>query len=155
MALDATSRESNVKDSLKKFFVDNLFTTEGIHLTFDRSLTPPVVQGHEVEKWISIWFGAVDTTSSMAEMTFDVYCCTRKDKEGYKLSQLRDKVHGYLEDSAMEDNTKRIDFYRSRDGAWTLIGKLLVVRKTDGRDFIAPDETKVKQITVMVKWGAK
>jgi len=60
MALDPTARRANVQDSMKKYFVDNFETTEGIALRFDRTIAAPTLQGHEVDKWLSIIFGAMD-----------------------------------------------------------------------------------------------
>ena len=56
-ALDSTSKESNIRDSIKKYWVDNLYTTDGVQLTFDKYLSTPNVQGHAVDKWVSINFG--------------------------------------------------------------------------------------------------
>jgi hypothetical protein len=155
MSLDPSARESNLRDSIKKFFVDALVTAEGVPVTFDKALSSPNIQGKEVDKWCSIVFGPI-VLDTMSDIIIDVYCCTRRDSEGYKLSQLRDKVMGYLVDASMNDGLKRIDFYQSNySGAWVLLGKLLVWDILPSGDMIAPDETKFKVLTVILKVAMK
>jgi hypothetical protein len=155
MSLDASARESNLRDSIKKFFVDNIQTTEGVAVTFDKALNAPLITGKEVDKWVSITFGPI-TLDTMSDVIFEIYCCTRRDNEGYKLSQLRDKVMGYLIDYDMADGKKRIDFYQSSySGAWTLLGKLLVWEILPSGDMLAADETKFKVLTVILKVAMK
>lgn len=154
MALDATARESNVRDSLKKHFVDNIKTTEGIEITFDKGLAVPNIQGTLVDRWVAVQFGAMEM-DSLAAHGFNVYCCTRKDPEGFRLTQLRDKVLGYLVDTDQTDSMKRITLYRSRAGTWTQIGAMVVQEITESASFTAEDETKYKILTVRVRWGAK
>lgn len=151
MTLNATARESNLRDSLKKFFVDNIETAEGVAVTFDKALSIPNIQGKEVDKWVSITFGPI-SFDTMSDVIIEIYCCTRRDNEGYKLSQLRDKVVGYLIDYTKPDGKARIEFYQSSySGAWTSIGKLLVWDILPSGDMIAPDETKFKVLTVILK----
>jgi hypothetical protein len=157
MALDPTSREANVRDSVKRYFVENLYRTEGVQLTFDAGLSTPNVADLKagVDKWVAIQFGEIDP-NNMAEMTLDIYCCTRNDSEGFKLAQLRDKVMGYLTDGTRSDGLARIPFYRSyADRAWDLIGGLLVLTDTETRQMEGPDGTKYKMIPVNLRWGQK
>ena len=49
MALDATAREANLRDSIKKFFIDNLETIEGLVVTFDKALSYPDLSDRTVE----------------------------------------------------------------------------------------------------------
>ena len=155
MSLDASARESNLRDSLKKFLVDSITTIEGVPVTFDKALNAPKLQDKEVDKWVSFVLGPVNL-DTMSDVIFELYCCTRKDNEGYKLSQLRDKVMGYLVDYNMADGKKRIDFYQSSySGAWTLLGKLLVWEILPSGDLTAADETKFKVLTVILKVAMK
>lgn len=155
MPLDDSARESNLRDSIKKFFVDNISTTEGVAVTFDKALNTPMVQGKEVDKWVSVTFGPVNL-ETMSDIIIEIYCCTRRDNEGYKLSQLRDKVMGYLVDYNMADGKARIDFYKSSySDAWILLGKILVWDILPSGDMIAADETKFKVLTVVLKMAMK
>jgi len=155
--LDATARESNFRDSIKKYFVDNLYKTEGIQLTFDKSLSTPVVQGNEVEKWYAIMFGSFNpTVFGDAEIT--IFCCAKKDSEGFKVAQLRDKVMKYLVDTDQTDCAKRITLYRSSaTDAWASVGTMIVEipDNAESPQMDAEDGTKFKTITVRLRWAAK
>ena len=158
MALDSTARESNVRDSIKKYFVDNLHTTEGIHVSFDRfvdaaellNTSPP-----NITRWVTVVFGAMER-DVMGSIFLDVYCCTRQDAEGFRLAQLCDTVLGYLTDEDTTDTMKRIPLYRSRaSGPWSKIGDLLVHEIIESQEMVAPDKSKYKLITVVLRWSAK
>jgi len=158
MALDATARESNLIDSIKKYLVDNLNTTEDIFLSFDRFVNadeivktaPPAIT-----RWVSVVFGEIDR-DIMGFINVDLYCCTRRDAEGYRLAQLCDTVMGYLTDTDETDTMKRITLYRSRaSGSWTEIGKLLVHEIIESPRMVAPDESKYKILTAVLRWSAK
>lgn len=153
--LDGTVRESNVRDSIKKFFYDNLTSTEGIAVSFDRTLSTPKIQGVEVDKWYTIMPGEI-RLGTLSEMDVNVFCCTKKDPEGFRLAQLRDKVMGYLIDTTMTDGMKRITLYRSSaTEAWTSLGKMCVQIEAESDQLEAEDKTKFKVITIMLRWGAK
>ena len=155
MSLDSTAREANVRDSLIKFFVDNLKTTEGITISFDKSLATPKIQGSEVEKWVMLDFGYMGR-ADLSEHVIDIYCCTRKDPQGFKRAQLSDTVMGYLSDTTQTDGMKRIPFYRSREtGSWELLGALLVTDVNESGEFEAPDGTKYKILAMSLKWAVK
>jgi hypothetical protein len=157
MALDPTARESNVRDSVKKYFVDNLSRTEGIELTFDSGLSTPKIQGQnfDIDRWVAIQFGSL-LTDTMSEISLDIVCCARQDGEGFKLAQLRDKVLGYLLDGTRDDGQTRITLYRSyADRAWEYLGALLVFVDGESDPMTAPDGTKFKVIPCRLKWGMK
>lgn len=157
MSLDPTARLSNVKDSLKKYFSDNLEGVEQLNISFDPTLnTPPVSQGQiVVESWIQIRELGKSMGSS-SSMQMDFICCTRKDSEGFKLAQLRDKVMGYLTDSNQTDGMRRITFYQSRaTGAWTVIGGIIITNIKESGTLPAADNTKQIILTVTFKWGAR
>uniref|UniRef100_A0A6M3XNQ6 Tail protein n=1 Tax=viral metagenome TaxID=1070528 RepID=A0A6M3XNQ6_9ZZZZ len=156
MSLDDTAKEANIRDSLKKYMVDSIYTTEGIQLTFDKYLSTPSIQGHEVDKWVSINFGDMGLSElSIHDLT--VICCTRKDGEGFKLAQLRDKVYKYLVDNTQTDGMARFPLYRSRaTGTWTqLDGGFIVQEVMESRQFEADDGTKYKVLTVRLRFSSK
>lgn len=154
MALDATSREANLRDSLKKFFVDNLARTEKLALTFDKALSTPRVQGNEVVKWVAVQFGDLQI-EHVSQHVIQVFCCTRQDPEGYKLSRLRDKVFGYLTDNSNTDGLRRITLYKTNVKPWVSIGGILVFPGSESGQGYSSDETKYKVIPVNLKWAAK
>jgi hypothetical protein len=155
MALDATAREANVRDSIKKYLYDNLKTVEGLPITFDRTLTSPVVQGNAVDRWVAVALGEM-TPDVLASYDFTIFCCTKNDSEGFKLAQMRDKVVGYLVDDTKTDTMARITLYRSHPTeAWTQVGVMVVGEFSEVNLPDADDGTKVKSIDVRLRWGCK
>jgi len=155
--LDSTAKESNLRDSIKKYFVDNLYTTEGVNVSFDRYLSTPNVQTKATDRWVTVNFGNM-SMSDLSQYTLAIYCCTRADGEGFKLAQLRDKVFKYLVDTAMPDGMARIPFYRSRaDGAWTLLDGGIVVQGPviESAQYEADDGTKFKILDIRLRFGSK
>ena len=156
MALDPSAREANVRDSLKKFFVDSLSTGEGYALTFDKGLAKPALTGVDIDRWVSINFGPMEL-SELSEHSLRVFCCTRKDNEGFKLAQVRDTVMGYLTDTTQTDGMKRIALYRSfQNQPWVAIaGGIVVQEVVESEQYEADDETKYKVLNVRLRWSAK
>ena len=158
MALDPTARQANIKDSLKKYFVDNLETIEGLKVTFDKALSEPDLQDKSVDRWVTIALGSL-LVATLSDITVTIYVCTRKDNEGYKLAQLRDKVMGYLSvdsDDESGDSTKRIPFYRSyANQAWEVIGGFVVREVLESGELEAPEETKYQVLTVQLATASK
>jgi len=158
MALDDTAKESNIRDSLKKYWVDSLYTAEGVHLTFDKYLsTPNVVTSKAKDRWVSINSGPMEL-SEMSSLMLNIFCCTRADGEGFKLAQLRDKVFKYLTDSDQTDGMARIALYRSRaDGNWTQLdgGFIIQAPVIESQHFDADDGTKYKILTPRLRFSSK
>ena len=157
MTLDPTARQANIKDSLKKFFIDSLETGAGRALTFDKALSAPDIQGKAVDRWYSIHFGQM-VPEDLTDIIVELYCCTRKDNEGFKLAQLRDTAMEYLsaDHAVTGDSTKRIDFYQSSPTvAWTKIGGLVIVSIVESGELEAPEETKFKVLTIRLKTASK
>jgi len=154
MTLDATAREANIRDSVKKFFVDN-YT---VPMSFDKALSQPDLQGRTVHKWINVLIH-VSEVSLLSDILVYIYCCTRQDNEYFKLSQLRDTmVEGLSVDPTTEqsDNMKRIPFYQSHAvDPWTLIGSLLITELMESPTMEGPDETKYKVLTVRLRTPSK
>lgn len=157
MTLDPTSRESNFRDSMKKFFVDNLTTTEGIPVLFDSTLTTPNIRGRSVDRWYKVLFGNL-YRDTMSDAIVRVVCCTKEDNEGFKLAQLGDKLLGYLTvdpSDSSGDKTKHIDFYQSNVQPWVKIGGIIVQNIDEiGEDF-SPDKTKFKTFIVRLRFASK
>ena len=156
MALDSSARESNVKDSLKKYLIDNIYTTEGVEISFDKILSTPNIQGIDVDRWVGVKFGAIDM-ASLSSLDLELFLCTRKDPEYFRLAQLRDTVMGYLTDNTQTDGMARIPLYRSyANQDWELLSGGFIVQKViEGPQYGLDDLTKVKQLTCILRWGAK
>ena len=151
MTLDATGREANIWDSIKKYFIDNL----SYPLTFDKALATPDLQGKVVDRWVS--FSLDDLyLGDMSVIMLDIYCCTRQDNEWHKLSQVRDTVFELLIDTTKTDTMRRIPFYASSATvAWTLIGALMIDEIQESSRMETDDETKFKILHVRLRTASK
>lgn len=162
MSLHATARESNIIDSLKKYFIDNLFSqSDSIPLGFDGTISVPEVQGSpsKVRRWVKFDWGTLDI-DTLSTFTFDIIACTRKDTEGHVLAQLRDKIVELLTDheNNYTDGMARIPWYQSNPGStdtWTSLGAFVIQDMTESRRFTAPDGTKYKIIVPRLRFASK
>ncbi len=154
--LSPLSRESNYKDSLKKFFVDFL-QGQNIPVTFDKLLNFPDIyqatfrlQDEKVDRWASIISGGITQRTPVISAFPVIFLCSRRDNEGYKLAQLRDLVKGKLEES------RSIPFYRSypEPMEWELIGRMAVYYHPESEQLTIQDGTKVKRMSLELKWAS-
>lgn len=153
MALDPTLKEQFIKDSIKKYFVDSLSTGENIPLSFDGDVSIPDTT--MVSEWVMVVFGDL-SFDAIGVQELEVYCSSRVDPEGFRLSELRDKVVNYLIDLNKEDGLARIKLYQSHPtDAWVEKGSMVVFLEGETPAIDAKDGSKVKIISVSVKWGAK
>jgi len=157
VGLEPTARESNLRDSLKKYFVDNLNKTHGIPLRmFDKNLATPSTNTKSVNSWVSVVMGQKQR-DIISSLVIDIYCNTRRDSEGFKLSQLVDTVYQYLIDLTQTDRLARIPFYQSKargGGSWERLGALIVTDIIESADLEGSDKTKFRILTVSLKWPA-
>jgi len=151
MTLDATGRESNIWDSIKKYFIDNL----SYSLSFDKALSAPNLRGTAVDRWVAFTLNDM-IIGDMSSIMLDIYCCSRQDNEWHKLSQVRDTVFELLIDTTKTDTMRRIPFYQSHaTNPWTLIGALLVDEIIESARMEAEDETKFKILHVRLRTSSK
>ncbi|MFA5394422.1 MAG: hypothetical protein WC346_00200 [Methanogenium sp.] len=154
MNLDPLSKESNVKTSIKKYFVDAL----GEIITFDTSLASPDVrtQGAEaVNQWYNLSFGEFGR-NALATYYFEIYCLSRQDAEGVKLAEMADTLMELLVDNENQDGQRRIPLFDVSETPWTQIGSMVVQDIEDVPTIdTVEDETKVKVFSVRLRWGAR
>lgn len=153
MALDPTARESNVRDSLKKYFYDTIEKTKGYPISFDISLTAPKITGRLVDRWVTVDFEEI-SMGSLSSHSVRLFVCSRKDPEARTLLQMRDNVMGYLSDNTQTDGYTRIPLYRSNADPWTEIGSMVVILDPESPVIYGADNTKYKIINIRLKWGA-
>jgi hypothetical protein len=155
MPLDETAKLSNIMRSIKKYFVDSLYTAESIQLDFDKSYQDvyAALPGR-VDQWIIIALNPSDM-DSLAELAFTIFMYSRKDPEAVNLFILRDKVMAYLIDTAQTDGLARMTLYNA---AWAVIGAAVIVLpagRHESDNFVAEDGTKFRYISASLRWGAK
>lgn len=155
MSLPPSARLANIKDSLKKFARDSFDDAQGIYTTFDVTLAPPTVNDRKVDRWICFRVGPRGMSSAGFQV-MEIFCCTVRDPEGFRLAQLRDLVVGSLVNTGGETDTfGRIPFYRSYPSApWERIGALVVQEIDESDELKGPDLTLYIVLTVRLWFGA-
>lgn len=152
MSLDATAREANIWDSVKKFFVDNL---TAYPVTFDKSLSAPATSTGVIDRWYSITMGAVKLMD-MSDVLLDIFICSRQDNEWHKNAQMKDTLYELITDPDKTDTMKRIPFYQSHPtNPWTLLGAILIAEITESPRMEAADETKYKILHCRLRTASK
>lgn len=152
-SVDDTAKLANVKRSIRKFFVANLYDTEGKEIVFDKWMSIPDVlnMASTVNEWYSINFGALEV-ANMSDMEVTVFCCTQNDDNNLKLEALRDILFAYLRDSDRLDGIRRISFLNQSD---TVIGGLMIVNILESGDLEGEDGTKYYSLTCQIRFASK
>ena len=93
MALDASTKEVNIRGSIQKYFVDSLETTEGKNVIIDADVEPV----RNLTEWIGLNF--LDSTiGNKIFYRLQLIPTTRQDAEGFKLAALEDLIMQYIYD---------------------------------------------------------
>lgn len=156
MALDPTARETNFKDSVKKYIIDNMWTTEKVPVSFDPALgNPRVPNNTELTTWLNVRFGDF-YRDDLSRATVEIRCCTRQDNEGFKLAQLTDKVMGYFT-TTEGTGLKSFTFWRSYEAPtpWENIGGIVVQDIIESGVFKAEDESNFKVLYLTLRFASK
>jgi len=152
MALDATAREANIWDSIKKYFLDNV---GNYAVTFDKALSSPATSGTALDRWFSVTMGPVEL-GDMSDVILDVFVCTRKDNEWHKNAQLKDTMMEMLTDDTDPMGIRRITFYQSHPtNPWVDIGGIMVTEIIESPRMEAADETKYKILHCRLRTASK
>ena len=153
MALDATALLLNVKKSIRKYFLDNLYTIEGYEVTFDKGFAPPKVQGVEKNDWYSINFIG-NNNESKAEQDIDIVIASRVDPEGDIVINMRDVLFNYL--VGAEGGQRSITLYNCANPAnLTSIGGMLIIPESASGIIEAEDSTKYILLPIRLLYGVK
>ena len=155
MALHATARETNFRDSVRKYLYDNLKTVEGLSLFFRQNFVTVNLREVQTEKWVVGTFGSI-RLGVMSEGLLELRPCTRNDASLFKLAQLTDKIVGYLTPGS-GDGITRIPFYQSAEDPddWVLIGGIVVQDVYVSGDMKAEDDTNFRVIHVQLRFASK
>jgi len=147
MALDGTLKETNLRHSLRKFWIDGLTEEEGMEFPvyFGKITVEPKFP--DEEKWLVMQLEDINIHQvSTALMT--VFMFARKDEYGDKLAGVRDRVIELLYQGY-------IDLYETESDPWQKIGgiKTFVVSQSSPMP-VGASETRIVYIEVILKWGA-
>lgn len=147
--LDSTAQKANFYYSLKKYIIDNLYTIQGIPVIFDTFLPPDF----SIERWISVHQKSLDR-DTLSSYQVELYCITRNDYEGEKLTELVDIVAGYfIGDITQTDGLRRIPFYDATTELQN--GNMIVTNASEGEHLQAPDESKFLILTFTLRMASK
>ena len=155
MAIDPTARETNIRDSITKFLIDNLDAAD-LKIFFDTMYVDyPEKVATELKKWYVVDFRSLDI-GPLAECSFNIFMFARADREGFKVSQMRDNFVDLLIDDTMTDGMARIDLYASHPtNPWTLLGGMVPFIDFESAHDVLADGTKFKWLTITLRWGSK
>ncbi len=142
MTLPELSKLSNIKRSVKKFFIDNLTTTEGFPVHFDIALSPNPLD-NETHRWIIVHYGTHDP-KQLSSLQLTIYLLSRKDIEGDDLTEMYDTLQNYLYPG-------QLDIYNN---IWVKIGGAKVYARPNQGYNYTWDKTKIQKTFVEIKWGA-
>lgn len=149
MELDSTAKKRNFIFSIKKFIVEEIYDSNGILPIFDEFLPPE----ESTNEWIFVDFGPLDL-QVMSVFSFDIFCVTRRDYEGDRLSELIDIVSGVFYDNTTTDGLKRVPFY----DAVTHIqnGSMVITGCEEGKGGMeTPDKSKFSILTITARMASK
>ena len=150
MALDATTKASNIRGSIQKYFIDSLETAEGENVIIDADLESV----RDLTKWIHLNF--LDRNKgNKIEQYLQLVPATRGDDEGYVLAALEDLVDKYIYDS--DGGNRAIPFYDiSTLPNLTEIGKIHLRRGSRSPVITAADDrTKFRIIRIQAHISVK
>ena len=116
---------------------------------------PRVPNNTELTTWLNVRFGDF-YRDDLSRANVEIRCCTRQDNEGFKLSQLTDKVIGYFT-TTEGTGLKTIIFYRSYEAPtpWVPIGGIVVQDIIESGLFKAEDETNYKVLNITLRFASK
>ena len=153
--LSPETRVSDFENSVKKYFIDNLQTTENIPLFFDWMEDIPVdSNGVKLLSWIIISFGYVQL-GTVAECSVNIHMFTRNDFESQNLNILMDKVNSYIINEDAVNGLHTIPYYNTISLPWVVNGGIIpFIRNIYGVESLK-DNTKMRTILLTMRWGSK
>ena len=153
--LSPETRVSDFENSVKKYFIDNLQTTENVPLFFDWMEDIPVdSNGVKLLSWIIISFGYVQL-GTVAECSVNVHIFTRNDFESQNLNILMDKVNSYIINEDAVNGLHTIPYYNTISLPWVVNGGIIpFIRNIYGVESLK-DNTKMRTILLTMRWGSK
>ena len=146
MALDPTLQEANFRRSVKKYFVDTLYTTKGIYISFGATYKEPdESDGTAIDKWINFHFDGVPIKGTLSRGRVAAFMFSRRDTDGTELAALKDELMDQLIDLTMPDGIRRVPLY---DADWNVIGGMMVSTGADSKEERGGDDTLYRFINI-------
>lgn len=144
--LDNTQKEANLFRSIKKHVIDNLYTAEGVYVSFGFEEERPKGK----DRFVIVLLSDFDTaTVSSARASF--YMFSNTDDNG-ELADLNDKVLSLFLDSNDPHGLKRIPFV---DDTFTEFSKIIPYPQPASSRQRTNDNLYMKYLDVVFRWGGK
>lgn len=153
MPLDPSHSDTNFRRSVKKYLVDNLYTTDGVYIDFSRIYqTPTDGIGDDINEWIRFQINGLTFRGTTATGRVAAYLFTREDVDGKNIAVLRDLLVNYAIDISMTDGLARVPLY---DETWTQIGSMILTVGTESDEERADDDTLYKFVNLYFTYAVK
>lgn len=148
MALHYTAKESNIRNSVKRFFhqdvVDSIKFVYGTY-----GLIPSKMSE---SRWVAVTFGTY-VGGTLSEYDISLHLFVKEDPNEEKIADFRDELMKSLIDYSAPDGMKRIPLV---DENWNTPGdEALIFINDEVSGTVKDTETKFKTVSLTLKWGSK
>lgn len=152
LMLDPTLSDAAILRSVRKFFIDEFKTVEGVPLYFEFiDKQPTDAEGNKIDRWMCV-IPRNPVRGTLSTKYFHIYLFTSGDTDGYKLAEFRDTVYEKLVDFSHTDCKKRVACY---DSSWTQ-QFVAVIKVLDDMNFdLYTEGINLKILPFLLNWGAK
>lgn len=148
MALDITQSEEAFNRSIRKYFVDELHTGEGVYIEFDTIYKVP----DGVNQWIVFHSDGLHPQGNVLTARVAAYMFSQKDDEGVELAKLRDKLIDKVTPEPDSDGIMRVDLV---DAAFTKVQGMVVTIGNESDREVGADGVKYRYANLYFRYGTK
>lgn len=159
MGLNETGKETNIKASLRRFFIEEFYQTANVPVLFGQGFAFP--SGLNSDVWANVEFNQIYWGHN-SKMFPDIFVCTNKGYDDHYISQMVDMLRGLMSDADNESSTdgwKRITLYKYADTQpWDVIGYAQIIEVLAPTDVITVDGTegyKFSKLVPEISWAAQ
>jgi len=137
-------KHTNLKRSLRKYFVEYFYDTNGIEISFDKNIAIPFLKDTSVSQWVAIHIEGreIDTIN---ECSVILFCCCRYGTDLDVLTNTA--LNALIED---DGEVKTIPLYDTDDNE---LGKLVIFMNPIDDEMKLDDQTNFSRIPLYVKWA--
>lgn len=158
MGLNDTAKEVNIKSSLRRFFIEELYQTGSIPVVFGQGFAYP--SGLNSDVWVNVEFNEIYWGHN--SKTFpDLFVCTNKGYDDHYLDEKTDVIRGMMSEADDEDSTdgwKRITLYKyAATQPWDVIGHAQIIEVLTPTGVITVDGVegyKFSKLVPEIVWAA-
>ncbi len=142
MVLHPTLSSSNVKRSVKKFFLDGFTEAHNIHVSFSRTFSPP--SDAAIKEWVNVRVADL-LPGHVTETLVTVWLFSREDIEGDRLDYLKDILMELIYPGHMI-------LYNEQ---WEVVGGIVIYVDTPGEHKYTEEGNNVTYTILSLQWGGQ